>query len=160
MVIVSDTSCISNLYQIGKLNLLQQVFGQILIPEIVHKELLQFHDTAIIAQLNMYSIFIERVKDLEILEKVKTFNLDIGETEAISLALQYKDSVLIIDERAGNKIASNLGIRTVGTLGVIITAKEKGLINFVKPLFDDLKNKTNFFFSPKLYFQLLNYVGE
>ena len=54
--------------------------------------------------------------------------LDMGEASSIALSLEIEDSILIIDERKGRKIASSLNIKIIGTIGVLILAHKKGLI--------------------------------
>ena len=160
MIIVSDTSCISNLFQIDALHLLQKLFGKIIIPNAVFQELIVFHKISFKEQLDNHSVEIVQVIDAALLEKVKKFDLDTGETEAIALALQFKNVALIIDEIAGKRTAEQLGIKTVGLLGVILLAKEQNIIAAAKPLFDNLKSKTTFHFSASLYNKLLQLANE
>nr|MCU0348521.1 hypothetical protein [Saprospiraceae bacterium] len=106
MIVISDTSPISNLVQIGRLDLLQQLFGKIIIPPAVDHE---------VRQLELFSIKIASYTSanwIEIIspkatEKVKEFmaTLDRGESEAIVVALEQNANYLLIDERLGNKTA-------------------------------------------------------
>ena len=160
MIIISDTSCITNLFHIDALQLLPKLFGKILIPQAVCNELLAFHKNTFTNQLSANKIEVVQVTDQECLQKAKYFKLDLGETEAIALALQLKNIALIIDEKAGKKAADKLGIKTVGLLGVILLAKEYKHIESVKLLLDDLKSKTTFHFSDSLYTQIIKLAGE
>lgn len=64
--------------------------------------------------------------------------LDNGEASAIALALEYKDSLLIIDERKGRRQASEMGLRITGVTGIIIRAKKEGIIVSGKEKLDQL----------------------
>jgi predicted nucleic acid-binding protein len=88
-----------------------------------------------------------------------TDNLGNGEASSIALALEFDKSLLIIDEKKGRIIASDLGIEIIGSLGVLIKAKEKGVIKTVREIFE-LIDKTNFRISPSVREIVLKQVGE
>ncbi len=85
--------------------------------------------------------------------------LDLGESSAIALALENPNSLLIIDEKKGRKIAKAMGIDVTGTLGILIKAKSKGVIEKVKPILDKLES-ANFRISPSLRASVLKQAGE
>lgn len=158
MIVVSNTSPINNLAGIGQLSLLQQIYGQIVIPNAVYRELTDIPVAGTI-----------EVKTFEWIEKrevtnstlVKTLELEIdeGEAEAIALAIELNADLLLIDERIGRIVASRLGLKFVGVLGVLLEAKSQGLISTVKPLLDRL-SASGFWINEKLYNQVLNLAGE
>lgn len=160
MIIISDTSCITNLFQINSLEILPKMFGKILIPEAVFDELMTFHKNTFTTHLLANKIELAKVTDAKSLQTAKHFDLDAGETEAIALALQIENIALIIDEKAGKKAAEKLGIKTVGLLGVILLAKQKNHIASAKLLLDDLQSKTTFHFSDSLYNKIIKLAGE
>lgn len=86
--------------------------------------------------------------------------LDQGESEAIVLALEINSDFLIIDEAKGRKIARSYGIKIIGLLGILVLAKEEGLINKIKPYLEDLKNNIGFRVSENLFEEILNQAGE
>ena len=71
-------------------------------------------------------------------------NLDLGEAEALALALEVSADLLVIDERDGSAMANQIGIPTVGVLGLLVEAKLAGLIPAVTPMMDDLRDGLNF----------------
>jgi len=86
--------------------------------------------------------------------------LDPGEAEAIALAKELKADLLLMDERRGRRVASRLGLRFVGLLGILVEAKHKGLIKAVKPILDSLITKAGFWLGNRLYTRILETVGE
>ncbi|MGB7060680.1 MAG: DUF3368 domain-containing protein [Geitlerinemataceae cyanobacterium] len=139
MVVVSNTSPISNLATIGQIGLLQQIYPQILIPPTVHSELMGF--VPIQPQINdLLSRSWLKIQPVNNFTLVNTLQiqLDPGEAEAISLALELNANRLLIDERLGRSIATQYGLKIRGILGLLINAKEQGLIQVLKPILDDL----------------------
>ena len=85
--------------------------------------------------------------------------VDAGEAEAIALAQELAAGLLLIDERLGRIVAARLGIRVIGLLGVLIEAKNVGLIREIKPLVDALMNR-GFRIGNDLYERVLQAAGE
>jgi len=155
LLVVSNTSPIIALYSIEKLYLLKDIFGEIVIPQGVSKELARWK-----ARIVRDESWIKerRVKNRLALD-ILTLFLDQGEAEAIILAREISADRLIIDERAGRDIARWLGIKMIGTLGILLLAKEEGLIPQVKDSLDALKKK-NFWISKELEVQILKRARE
>jgi len=158
MVVISDTSIITNLIQIGQLAILKNLFESIVIPQKVFDELSRVpKQIDIIQEANW--IEVRRISDKGHFNKLlKT--LDPGETEAIILALELKADALLIDEKKGRKIAQEYGITITGLLGILIDAKAENLISRVKPILDKLIFEMGFRISPKLYQDILKRVNE
>lgn len=85
--------------------------------------------------------------------------LDPGEASSISLAAEHTGRLLIIDELKDRKVARELRIAITGSLGILVTAKNKGLIAAVKPLIDKIF-QTNFRLSDALIKYVLAQVDE
>ena len=148
-IIVSDTSCIILLKKIHQINLLKQLFGKIIITSEVEEEF-----SGVLPGF----FEIQNATDPNYVKILSTF-LDKGEASVIALALEQEDCLLIIDEYKGRKEAKSLGIKITGTLGVLLLAKEKGLIKELKPLLDQIKH-TNFRINESLIRKVLTLAGE
>jgi predicted nucleic acid-binding protein len=136
-IIVSDTSCISYLLQINLLHLLQIIYGEIIIPDAVNEEILQLknkgHNLSEFKNANWIKIC--QANNLSNVNDYK-YILDKGELEAISIAIELKADLLIIDEKLGRIVATNIGFDITGLVGILITAKSKNLILSVKDALD------------------------
>lgn len=82
-----------------------------------------------------------------------------GEASSIALALEFDDSLLIIDEKKGRKVAKELRIEIIGSLGILIKAKEKGVIKSVREILT-LIDKTDFRVSQSVREKVLKESGE
>ena len=155
MIVVSDTTAISNLIQIGELNLLKDIYDEIIIPMAVYNELLVLDSNSLLVkeQLHQDWFKIETVVKDSIYLSL-SIELDIGEVEAITLAIQKKADYLLIDEKEGRKIAVEKAVKIIGTLGILIEAKRRNLIKSVRSKMDDLID-IGFWISPKLYNKII-----
>jgi predicted nucleic acid-binding protein len=117
-LIVSDTSCLIVLHKTEQLHLLNALFPVVIVtPEIANEfgeELPQW-------------IRIQKPQDIRF-QRVLETQIDIGEASAINLALQIPSRQILIDERKGRKIALEMGLKVLGTVGLLILAKQKMLI--------------------------------
>jgi predicted nucleic acid-binding protein len=120
-IIISDISCLIALSNIGMLHILKDLFEEVLItPEVNDEFGNQLPNWIIVSQAK------NKLKQTEIENK-----LDKGEASSIALALEIPSSTLIIDEVKGRNIAKNLNIEIIGTIGIIILAGKKGIVNDV-----------------------------
>lgn len=161
MIVVSNTSPINNLASAGYLVLLEQLYGNIIIPVAVSQELSAVQTPIAVATQVQAAQWI-RVQQVNNLSTVASIQLQVdrGEAEAISLALELNANLLLIDERKGRAVASSLGISMIGLLGILIEAKSQGLILTVKPVLNDLIVRAGFWLHPKLYASILDSAGE
>ena len=161
MIIVSDTSPINNLAAIKHLHLLHELYGTILIPEAVYQELTDPNfPVAGATEVQTLDWIQTRAVSDRILVKALSNELDVGEAEAIALALEIQADRVLIDERRGRLIASRLNLRYTGILGILVEAKSQSLITEVKPLLDALINEAGFWVAGPLYNSVLRLVGE
>ncbi|KAA6301615.1 MAG: hypothetical protein EZS26_002221 [Candidatus Ordinivivax streblomastigis] len=85
--------------------------------------------------------------------------LDRGESSAIALSIELGNTLLIIDDLKGRKEAKRLGLKITGTLGLLFSAKQKGLIPALKPYLDKLQ-AVDFRISPIIVQELLTLSNE
>ncbi len=161
MIIVSDTSPINNLAAINHLHLLHQLYGTVLIPEAVYRELTDpnFPVAGAIEVQTFDWLQTHAVRDRTLVEAL-SHELDIGEAEAIALAVEIQADQVLIDERRGRLVASRMKLRYTGILGVLVEAKNQGLIAEVKPLLDALLKDAGFWVIESLYNRVLQLVDE
>jgi len=161
MIVVSDTSPISNLVMIGRLDILQNLFPKLVIPPKVLSEVQALQnfgvDTSIIDDANWIRVQPPQ-NTVEVSRLLSEINR--GEAEAIVLCEEMKADLLLIDERLGWNVAQRKNIPTVGLLGCLIKAKAIGYIEQVKPIIDDLQNKAGFWAGDKLISKVLKTAGE
>ena len=139
-VVAANTTPIIALALINRLDLLQRLYGEVVIPPAVWDEVLAGGPVGIgsaevqgATWLRVVSLQDQRRADL-------LADLDRGEAEVIALAQELDAGLVIIDERLARRHAERLGMTLTGTLGVLLRAKERGLVSSVTPLVDQLRN--------------------
>lgn len=147
--IISDTSCLILLSKIEELDLLNKFGEKVFITPVIQNEF---------GMKLPHWIQIREPKDLYY-QKILEMDLDKGEASAIALSLEIDNSIIIIDDLRGRRIAERLNLRYSGTFGLILKAKQTGIIESVKPIIDKIKG-TNFRFSEKLFKLILDQAGE
>jgi predicted nucleic acid-binding protein len=159
-IVVSDTSPIRALAHLNLLTLLQELFDEVLVPPTVDVESrsppanLRRVDVRDLAYVQIQSPR-DRSKVAELLQI-----LDPGESEALALALELGVSAILIDEAAGRTMAKRMGLLPVGVLGLLVRAKQRGLLGEVSPLIDRLKSDLGFFISDRLRAEVLRLACE
>lgn len=164
MIVVSDTSPITNLAAIGQLDLLRQLYTTIIISIAVYNEMVavgRLVPGAVEVQTLPW-IQTQAVTNAQSVVDIQTRQdgIDPGEAEAIVLALELKADLLLMDERRGRTLATNYRLSVTGLLGVLLQAKRNGFIPAVKPLMDQLIEQADFRVSSKLYATVLQTADE
>lgn len=158
MVVISDTTTITNLIQVDLLYTLPQLYKKILIPGAVYDELARFEDHKQFLDLSEWIEVVE-VTDSDELKRLMSV-LDRGEAEAIILSLELDADYLIIDEMKGRKLAKQYRIPIIGLLGILILSKKQGIITQVKTPLEKLRSEIGFRISEELFHHVLNEVDE
>jgi uncharacterized protein len=161
VIVVSDTSAINNLAAINHLHLLQQLFGTVLIPEAVYRELTDPNfPVAGATEVQTFDWIETRAVINRSVVEAFSNELDLGEAEAIALAVEIQADRILIDERRGRQVASRLNLQYTGILGILVEAKSQGSIVEVKPLLDALIYQAGFWVAEPLYNRVLQLVNE
>lgn len=130
MIVISDTSPINYLLQIGLIDLLHNLFGRVIIPQAVYAELQHKGAPKVVSD------WASRLPDWVEVQAASALepglNLGAGEREAIALALSLKADALLLDERKGRREALARGVTVSGTLNVLEQASERGLVDLPK----------------------------
>ena len=143
-MIVSNTTPIVCFLKLGRLDILKNIFNEIIISQAVYVEVTAKPDeTEEITALTESGLFktrpVENKFAVSLLQK--QIGLDLGESESIVLAQELKAKLLLMDERKGRRVAVENGISISGTLGVLIMAKQMNLIKEIRPLLNETYNK-------------------
>jgi hypothetical protein len=159
-VVVSDTSPVVALANLGLLHLLEKLFAQVLVPPAVAVELQRPRQQAAPIPLEAVPFLrIQRPQDDGLVQRLQ-MRLDPGESEAIALALEVRAEYLLVDEFRGRWEATRLGLRTTGVLGVLLMGKAAGLIPQISPLVDRLRQQFRFFISDEIASEVRRAAGE
>ena len=155
-VIVNSTPVIG-LANIGKLDVLRQMYGTITIPQAVFDEI---KSPSVQRQVNANRdwIRVEQINDISQKQMYRA-KLHAGEVEVMILAQEKKADLVILDDNAAKKTAKFLGLRVIGTLGILVLAKKRGYIKEVSPVLDALK-RDGFFVSDDLCDLVLRQADE
>jgi hypothetical protein len=161
VTVVCNTSPITNLAAIAQLDLLRQVYGEIVIPQAVYDELTALPNP-VPGTLEVQTLSWIQVQTVMDQAQVAEFRrkVDLGEAEALALALEVSAERVLIDDAAGRAIALELGLTITGVLGVLLMAKQRQLITAVRPLMDGLIAQAGFWVSDELYQRVLQQAGE
>ncbi len=147
---MSDASALIALQQIGQLSLLGTLFGTVVIPPAVARE---------VASVTLPSFVLERPLELPLSPTVVRAGLGAGESEAIGLALELRADRIIIDELPARRLAEQLAMPLIGTLGILLAAKRRELIPSVREAIDSLR-RGGFRVANALYEDVLRRAGE
>jgi uncharacterized protein len=153
MIVVSDTSVITSLIQIGQVSLLSDLHGTVLIPEAVHEELQRTHP-AIPSFLKA-----KRAEDRVMVARLEA-ELDLGEAEAITLAKETNADLLLIDEKLGRQIAVREGLRIAGLIALVVEGKQRGIVESVRDFVTELEERAGFRVSGAVKEEAFRQAGE
>ena len=161
MLVVADTSVFLNLVCVGHGGLLQALFAAVYAPPEVK---LEFDRAAgglsRFAGLVFPQWVIIQAPALPLPALLLNAPLDPGEREAITLAAEIHADAVLIDEVAGRRIATALGLTTYGILGVLLRAKQVGCLDTIDPVLNDLAGRARFHLGAELRRKVLRIAGE
>lgn len=148
-VVIADTSCLILYSKIGLTFILHSLYSDVIItPEVANEfgEPLPDWINIHLAKPANNNIF-------------KIYNIGIGEITSLALALEFKNSTIILDDNKAKKIAKSFDLDVTGSLGIIVKAKERNVISNVKEVMTAIKT-TDFYLPPSLENIILKTAGE
>lgn len=161
MIVVSNTTPLIGLAVIQRFGLLHRLFGKIYIPQAVYDEAVTAGREEGGAKQEIFTAdWIEtvQVKDRLAVE-VLLDELDLGEAETIVLAREIGADWVLMDEKKGRRKLTELGLNKVGTVGILLKAKQVGLLPQVRPDLERLRAQT-FSISQRVIDAVLHQAGE
>ena len=145
--VVSDSTCLIGLERVSKLDVLPALFDSVMIPPEIEREF-----GGKFAWLKVENL------TNNLLVAALEMTIDAGEAEAIALASE-KNCLLISDDKQARTAAKRLGVVVIGTVGILIRAKQNGIITEIKPILDAL-DSNEFRISRALREEALKIAGE
>ena len=161
MIVVTNTSPLTNLAAIGQFDLLHELYGEVHIADGVWQELnvreQRWPGRDEVAAAN----WIERhtVQNQALVTALRR-DLDRGEAETIALALELGADLVLLDEREGRHAAQRLELRVAGVVGVVLEAKSRSAVDEVRPHLDALRHRVGFYLTDQVYHSALTLAGE
>jgi predicted nucleic acid-binding protein len=153
--VISNSTPIIALLRIGRLGILEKLYGAVIIPEAVHEEItvkdasaldgVEWIDVRNIANIAAKEAFAATLHD--------------GEVEVMLLAKEIGADLIIMDDGLARKHAKYLDLTVTGTVGVLLRAKRDGIINEIRPVLDDLVGQ-GFYISDDVFREVLRLAGE
>jgi len=156
--VVSNTTPILSLLKIGKLEILHELYGKIYVPQAVYQEIEVGKEKDYYINIKNYN-WIEIIQIQSLSTRPYLFDLDDGEAETIILAQELSADLVIIDENIGRRYAAQLNIPITGTIGILLKAKEQGIITSIAPLLQELRKKSSWI-NDTLFHKAISLAGE
>jgi len=161
VIVVSNTSPLTNLAAIGQFDLLHELYGDLHVAEAVQQEL-NFGEArwpgakelAVASWIQVHPVINQS------LILTLSIDLDLGEAASIALATELQANLILLDEIEARHFAQRLNLKFTGVLGVLLEAKSKHLIADIRPLLDLLRNAAGFYLSDSLYQRVLELAHE
>ena len=160
MTVVCNATPLINFAAINRLDILQAMFGQIVIPQAVYDETTgsDFPSSRVVMQASDSGWL--QVRPVSTGMSAIPSALDDGEREAIALALETGEQRVLLDDREARQVAQSLGLQVMGTLGILLLAKNQQIVPQVQPLLDAMIDMAQYWVSATLYQQVLRQAGE
>lgn len=155
MILIADSSALIALAVVDKLHILESLFGEVYVPRAVYDEVSQ--------QSKGESEKLAHYCENKVIDITSEVNLNItlgsGESEAIILYKEKSADFLLCDDKKAKKFAQKFGVNVIGSLGILLKAKEKNLIIEISPLIEKLR-LSQIFIDDKTFALVLNMANE
>ncbi len=156
-VVLNNTPLVA-LWVVGRLDLLRDLFGEVLIPQAVEAEFLAL-DRSAREQALANSSWVRSTALAQPRRALAFMGLDRGEAEVLALAEERDARLVVLDERKARRFAERLGLPLTGTLGLLLLAKEEKLIESVSPWIEKVST-AGLYLRPDLVKRVLDLAGE
>jgi hypothetical protein len=161
MIIVSNTTPLIGLASIQRFDLLRQLFGEVCIPQAVYDEAVLAGREAGGAKHEVSTV--NWIKTIGVQDRlaveVLLDDMDLGEAETIVLARELGADWVLMDEKKGRRKLEQLGVKKVGTLGILLKAKQLGLLAVIRPEVEQL-HRQGFSISQNVIDEVLHKAHE
>ncbi len=157
MILVADSSALITLSICNCLEILNTIFNEIKVPFEVYNEVTKFSKPESEKLKLFLKDKIEKINSEDYF--ISEGSLGAGEAKAIALYRKLKANWLLVDDEKARKIANLNQIKIIGSLGVLVIAKDRGLIKSILPLIEKIRN-SNSFFSESLLNKAIELAGE
>ena len=156
---VVDTSPLIILSRAGELHLLQLAAEQVVVPTAVQREIEAYGPDDPTVRAIAATPWLQVVASAPLPERVRALDLGAGESDVIAWALAHPACEAIIDDLDARRYATSLGIRLVGTIGLVLRAKQRGVLPRARPVLEELRGSGLYLSEPVLA-RVLASVGE
>ncbi len=153
-MIIGDSSALVALSVMDRLELLETIFGKVYVPQVVFDEVAVSSKPQAVKLKNFLAD-----KTVKVQIDIAKIGLGRGELEAITLYKKMKADFLLIDDRRAKNFAKMNDVNVIGSLGVMVLAKELGKVEKIRTDLEKLL-KSNIFVSKSLINRILKQVGE
>jgi len=153
-MIIGDSSALVALATMDRLDLLEKIFGEIYVPQAVYDEVTISYKAQ---SVKLKEFLADKIVSVEL--DISKMGLGQGELEAIALYKNMDANFLLIDDRRAKKFAKLNGVNVIGSLGVMILAKDGGFVNSICEDLEKLVG-SSLFISQSLVDRVLREVGE
>ncbi|GGA36778.1 DUF3368 domain-containing protein [Okeania sp. KiyG1] len=154
-----NTSPLIFLTQANLLDFLQILSPKIIVPQAVATEIQAYGNTDVTAQMLVQTDWLVVTKTPTIPAVIQSWDLGVGESEVLSWGYHHPNTEVIIDDLGARCCAQALEIPVRGTLGLVLTAKQRGVISEARPVLEQLR-LSRMYLSERLMNQVLMSVGE
>ena len=163
-MVVCDSSTLIHLSAIGRLELLKDFFGRLTVPTAVWREVVEQGSgrpgvAEVEAACREGWIEVKSPTNMPLFRSLQQ-DLDGGEAEAITLAVEHRASLILLDESEARRVAEIFDLKKTGAIGVLIRARLEGKIDRLRTELDRLRTEGGFWIEDGLYRQALRAVGE
>ncbi|MCA1759612.1 MAG: hypothetical protein LC658_07565, partial [Bacteroidales bacterium] len=141
-IVVADTGVLISLGIVGKIEIINKVFGEFFIPYAVYEELTKYENPEFSPKyIKLLHNHISKIKSKNYLALL----MDYGESESVILYQELNADFLLIDDQKARIMAESLGVNCIGSIGFLLLAKQKGLVQNLTSIFQKWLHNERYF---------------